>query len=77
MKENRKVVLCTREMPLGKVHLRNMSEAADLGCTIIPPMLTFYNGARSLDDQINHVVGKILMQFGLDLKSFVPWHGAE
>lgn len=77
MKENRKVILCTREMPLGKVHLRNMMAAADLGCTIIPPMLTFYNGPNSLDDQINHVVGKILMQFGLDYKNFVPWRGAD
>lgn len=77
IKENRKVVLSAREMPFSKVHLHNMLAAADLGCTIIPPMLTFYNGPRSLDDQINHVVGKILMQFGLDHKSFVPWNGVN
>jgi len=46
LKENRRVVLVPREMPLGKVHLRNLSEAADLGCSIIPPMLTFYNGPQ-------------------------------
>jgi 4-hydroxy-3-polyprenylbenzoate decarboxylase len=77
IKENRKVVLCTREMPLSKIHLRNMQAAADFGCTIIPPMLTFYNSPQSLDDQINHVVGKTLMQFGIDHKSFVPWNGVN
>lgn len=77
LKENRRVVLCTREMPLSKVHLRNMREAADLGCVILPPVLTFYNGASSVDEQINHVIGKILMQFGLPYQNFVPWSGTD
>ncbi|MGL4450403.1 MAG: UbiX family flavin prenyltransferase [Sarcina sp.] len=75
LKENRKVVLVPREMPLGKVHIKNLKEAVDLGCRIVPPMITFYNGAKTLEDQINHIVGKILMQFGLDFKKFVPWNG--
>lgn len=77
LKEGRKVVLVPREMPLGKVHLRNMKEAADIGCTIVPPMLTLYNMPDSLSDQINHIVGKILMQFGFHHKSFVAWEGIE
>lgn len=77
LKENRRVVLCTREMPLSKVQLRNMREAADLGCVILPPGLTFYNGASSVDEQINHVIGKILMQFGLPFQNFVPWSGTD
>ncbi len=75
LKENRRVVLCPREMPLGKVHLRNMSTAADLGCTIVPPMLSFYSGQTTVEDQIHHVVGKILMQFGLEYEEFHPWEG--
>lgn len=75
LKEGRKVVLVPREMPLGKIHLINMKAVSDLGCVLIPPMLTFYNKPQSLDDQINHVVGKILMQFGLSYKKFVPWTG--
>ena len=75
LKEGRKLVLCPREMPLGKVHLRNMAEAADLGCVIIPPMLTFYNQPRSLDDQVDHVIGKIMMQFGLRHRGFRAWTG--
>lgn len=76
LKENRKVVLVPREMPFGKVHLRNLKEASDLGCVIIPPILTFYNGLDSTAGQVNHVIGKILMQFGVRYKNFVPWQGA-
>jgi 4-hydroxy-3-polyprenylbenzoate decarboxylase len=76
LKEGRKVVLCPREMPLGKIHLKNMLQAAELGCSIIPPMLTFYNNATSVAEQVDHIVGKILMQFGLRHKSFRPWQGS-
>ena len=77
LKENRKVILVPREMPLGKVHMHNMAAAADLGCTIIPPMLTFYNQTKSLEDQMDHVIGKILMQFGVSYDRFSPWQGAR
>ena len=50
-----------------------MKEAADVGCTIVPPMLTFYNHPESIEDQINHVIGKILMQFGIVPQNFKPW----
>ena len=76
LKEGRKVALVPREMPLGKLHLRNLAVAADLGCAIVPPMLTFYNGADTMEAQINHVVGKVLLQFGIVPASFVPWKGA-
>ncbi len=77
MKEGRKVVLVPREMPFSRLHLRNLKEAAELGCAIVPPMLTFYNGAVTMEDQINHVVGKVLMQFGLTFDQFKPWTGAS
>ncbi|MDR0347229.1 MAG: UbiX family flavin prenyltransferase [Coriobacteriales bacterium] len=77
MKEGRKVILVPREMPLGKIHLRNLKEASDLGCTIIPPVLTFYNGGQTVEEQMTHLMGKILRQFGLEEEGFVPWEGAE
>lgn len=77
MKEGRKVVLVPREMPFSRLHLRNLKEAADLGCSIVPPMLTFYNGPKTMEDQINHVVGKVLMQFGITYDKFKPWTGRE
>lgn len=76
MKEGRKVVLVPREMPFGKVHIKNLKEVSDLGCMIVPPVLTFYNKPKTIDDQINHIVGKVLMQFGIPYDKFVPWTGA-
>lgn len=77
LKECRKVVLVPREMPLGRIHLRNMKEAADMGCVIVPPVLTFYNGPKTIEDQINHIVGKILLQFGIPYDKFIPWNGVD
>ena len=75
IKECRKVVLMPREMPLSRIHLRNMSLAAEAGCVIVPPMLTFYNGSKSVDDMVNHALGKALMQFGIVLPGFQSWRG--
>ena len=49
--------------------------ASEYGRAIVPPMLTFYNGASTLEDQIHHVVGKVLLQFGLSYDKFVAWKG--
>lgn len=75
LKEGRKVVLVPREMPLSRLHLSNLKTAADYGCAIIPPVLTFYNNSDTVEKQIAHIVGKVLMQFGIDHKPFVPWTG--
>ena len=47
-----------------------------MGCVIVPPLLTFYNRPGTIADQINHIVGKVLMQFGITYDKFVPWMGA-
>ena len=75
LKENRRMVLVPREMPLGRVHLRNLLTANELGCTIVPPVLTFYNNPTSVQDHIDHILGKALMQFGIILPSFKAWEG--
>ncbi len=77
LKEGRKVVLVPREMPLGRIHLRNLLEASELGCSIVPPMLTFYNHAQTMGEQIDHVAGKVLLQFGLEYSRFKAWKGEE
>lgn len=77
LKEGRKVVLVPREMPLSRIHLRNLKEAADCGCVIVPPMLTFYSGARTMEGQIDHIIGKILLQFGITYDKFIPWQGGS
>lgn len=74
-KERRKVVLVPREMPMNRAHLRNMLQACEDGYVIMPPVLTFYNGCETTADQVDHVVGKFLMQFGLTHDHFKPWEG--
>jgi 4-hydroxy-3-polyprenylbenzoate decarboxylase len=75
LKEGRKVVLTPREMPLSKPHLKNMLSASESGCVILPPLLTFYNKADTLEKQVAHVLGKVMAQFGVDLPGFSPWEG--
>lgn len=77
LKEGRRVVLIPREMPLGRAHILNLLAAKDNGCTIMPPMLTFYNSSDTLEEQMTHVIGKILMQFGLESSGFRPWEGDD
>lgn len=73
LKERRKLVLVTRECPLGTIHLRNMYEASQLGAVIIPPVLSYYNHPESLEDCTRHIVGKILDQFALEPKGMKRW----
>lgn len=75
IKEGRKVVLVPREMPLSQIHLRNLLMLSKLDLKIIPPMLTFYNDADTVEKQISHITGKIMMQFGLHSDRFKAWEG--
>lgn len=75
LKEGRKVVTIPREMPLSRIHLRNMLTASEAGCVIIPPVLTFYNKPQSVTDHIDHILGKALMSFGITPPTFRAWQG--
>ena len=77
LKEGRKVVLVPREMPLNTAHLRNMLFAKENGCCILPAMLTFYNKSLTLEEQVTHLIGKILMQFGITPERFNAWTGEK
>lgn len=76
LKERRKVVLVPRETPLSPAHLRNMLTACGDGCVILPPVLSFYSPGLTVEAQLEHLTGKILMQFGMVHEGFQPWHGA-
>lgn len=73
LKERRKLVLVTRECPLGTLHLRNMYEASQLGAVILPPVLSYYNHPESLEDCTRHIAGKVLDQFGLEPEGMKRW----
>jgi 4-hydroxy-3-polyprenylbenzoate decarboxylase len=77
MKENRPLVLMPRETPLHTGHCRLLHEAALMGITIAPPMPAFYNDPKSIDDLINHNVGRVLDLFGLDNSIVKRWAGAN
>lgn len=77
LKEGRKVVLVPREMPFSRVHLENLCRAAAYGCSIVPPVLTFYNNLQTTEQQVHHVIAKAMMQFGLVPYGFKAWEGLD
>ena len=75
LKERRRLVLVAREMPLSDVHLENMLKLSRMGVTIMPPMPAFYNHPESLDDMVDHVVARVLDQFGITVDFARRWEG--
>jgi flavin prenyltransferase len=76
LKEKRRVVLVVRETPLHLGHLRTLTQLAELGAVILPPVPGMYARPKTVDDIIAHTVGKALDQFGIDAKLFTRWSGA-
>ena len=73
IKESRKLVLMTRETPLSAIHLENMLKLSRLGVVILPPVTEFYTNPQSIDDIVNHGVGKCLDQFDLEHDLYKRW----
>jgi 4-hydroxy-3-polyprenylbenzoate decarboxylase len=65
LKERRPLLLCVRETPLNKIHLRNMQLAADAGATIFPVIPAFYNEPATTADMVRNFVDRVLAHFGL------------
>ena len=77
LKENRKLVLVPRETPLHAGHLRLMREVALMGAVVAPPVPGFYAKPETVDDIINHSVGRIMDLFGLDTGLVRRWPGGK
>ncbi len=75
LKERRPLVLCVRETPLNKIHLRNMSLAADAGATIFPLIPTFYNRPPSADAMAREFANRVLAHVGLAQPDAYRWKG--
>ena len=73
LKERRPLVLCVRETPLNKIHIRNMSLAADAGATIFPLIPAFYNLPASLDAMAKEFANRVLAHIGLAQKGAFQW----
>ncbi|CAM3343623.1 3-octaprenyl-4-hydroxybenzoate carboxy-lyase [Xenorhabdus nematophila ATCC 19061] len=79
LKEGRKLVLGVRETPLHLGHLRLMTQAAEIGAVIMPPVPAFYHRPDSIQDIIDQTVNRVLDQFDIDLPEdlFKRWQGAK
>lgn len=75
LKERRKLVLVPREMPFGDIHLDNLLALSRMGAVILPPMLTFYNQPSTVENMVDHVVTRVLDQFGLRSHRARRWQG--
>ena len=77
LKERRRLVGVARETPLHRGHLTNMLAVTDMGGIILPPIPGFYHQPKSIEDLVDHTVGKILDLFDVENSKFTRWAGAE
>ncbi|MBI4330031.1 MAG: UbiX family flavin prenyltransferase [Chloroflexi bacterium] len=75
LKERKRLVLVVRETPLHLGHLRNMVQLTEMGAVILPPVTNFYSKPKTIDDLINHIVGRTLDLFGIDHSLVKRWKG--
>jgi len=75
LKEGRPLIALVRETPLHLGHLRAMVALAEAGGVLIPPMPAFYNRPQSIDDLINHTIGRVLDRLGLPQSLVKEWQG--
>jgi len=73
LKERRRLVLMVRETPLHAGHLRNLTRLAEIGAIIAPPVPAFYPRPQTIDEIINHGVGRILDLFDIEVGAVVRW----
>lgn len=75
LKERRRLVLITRETPLNLAHIRNMEAVTLMGGIIFPPVPAFYSGGKTIDDLVNHTVGRVLDLFDVEHDTINRWQG--
>ena len=76
LKESRRLVLAVRETPLHGGHLRTMTALFDMGAIIAPVVPAFYNRPQTIDDIVNHTVGRLLDLFGIETGIVKRWQGS-
>lgn len=75
LKESRPLILVPRETPLNVIHLENLLKLSRAGAKIVPAMPGFYSGAKSLEEIVDFMVGKILDQMGVEHVLYPRWTG--
>ncbi|HMA51841.1 MAG TPA: UbiX family flavin prenyltransferase [Magnetospirillaceae bacterium] len=77
LKERRKLVLMVRETPLHTGHLRTMTALSEMGAIIAPPVPAFYPNPQTLDEMVDHTIGRVLDLFELDYGGVKRWSGPK
>lgn len=75
LKEKRPLIVVPRETPMHLGHLRNLTTLAELGAIVVPPMVAFYQKPDTLDDMVNHTVGKLLDLLKVEHSLYRRWEG--
>jgi 4-hydroxy-3-polyprenylbenzoate decarboxylase len=75
LKEKRRLIVVPRETPLHAVHLKNLLSIAELGGIIAPPMPAFYQKPKSMDEMIDHLVGRLLSLLDIEQQLTPEWQG--
>jgi 4-hydroxy-3-polyprenylbenzoate decarboxylase len=73
LKERRRLVVVPRESPLSQLHLENLAKLASMGVDVVPPVLGFYYEPESVEDVVDHTVGKILERFDIEHDLYASW----
>ena len=77
LKERRKLVMMVRETPLHTGHLRTMTALSEMGAIIAPPGPAFYPNPQSLDEMVDHTIGRVLDLFELNYGGVKRWNGPK
>lgn len=75
LKERRRLVLLVRETPLNLAHLRNMVSVTEMGGVVFPPVPAFYNRPGTIDEMVDHTVGRVLDLLGIAQSMSPEWVG--
>lgn len=77
LKERRRLVLMVRETPFNLAHLRNMTAVTEMGGIIYPPLPGFYHKPQSIEEMVDHTVGRVIDLFGIEHALTPRWHGMK
>ena len=77
LKERRRLVLMVRETPFNLAHLRNMTQVTEMGGVIFPPLPSFYHKPASIEEMVDHTVGRVIDLFGVEHTLAPRWAGMK
>ena len=77
LKERRRLVMMVRETPFNLAHLRNMTQVTEMGAIVFPPLPSFYNKPASIEEMVDHTVGRVIDLFGVEHTLAPRWAGMK